>query len=152
MRRSDKEITDRQEVEAVIQRAQVCRLAMCLGEEPYVVPLNFGYREGKVYFHSAKEGRKIETIRANPRVCFEVDLDHQVVTADKACNFGFKFKSVIGFGRASLVEDKVEKEAALKVIMDHYSDGPHQFESKDIDRVAVFKVELESLTGKRAKD
>ncbi len=150
MRRKDKEIKELTALEDIIQGAQVCRLAMSQDGQPYVVPLNFGYAERTVYFHCAKEGRKLEMIEANPLVCFEVDLDHRLVTADKGCKFGFKFKSVIGFGRASLVEDHQAKEAALKIIMAHYAEGDFSFTPEDTARVAVVKVELSEITGKGA--
>ncbi len=150
MRRKEKEIRETAAIEDVIRRAQVCRLAMCRDGQPYVVPLNFGYAERTVYIHCAKEGRKLEMIEANPEVCFEVDLDHTLESAAKACKFGFKYKSVIGFGQASLVKDRTEKEAALKIIMAHYSDEEFSFTSKETDMVAVIKVELTEITGKQA--
>ena len=151
MRRKDREIEDKQEMEEIISRAKVCRLAMSVDDQPYLVPLNFGYAEGKVYFHSAKEGRKLEMIAANDKVCFEVDLDHDLISASKACKFGFGYASVIGFGRAAVVEDRAEKELGLKTIMAQYSDDEFEFSAQDMDRVAVVRVELTSLSGKRAR-
>ncbi len=149
MRRKEKEIKDFAAVEEVIARARVCRLAMSLEGRPYVVPLNFGYADKTVYIHCAKEGRKLDMIAANPLVCFEVDLDHEIETADKACKFGFKYKSVIGFGTASLVEGHEAKAEALKTIMAHYSEGEFFFAPEDTARVAVIKVELDEISGKQ---
>ena len=150
MRRKDKEIKELAAIEEIIARAPVCRLALAQEDRPYVVPLNFGYADRTVYFHCAKEGRKLDMIAANPSVCFEVDLDHEIKTAAKGCDFSFKYKSVIGFGKASLVEGHEAKEAALRIIMAHYAEGGFAFEPKDTGRIAVVKVELEEITGKQS--
>ncbi len=148
MRRKEKEIKEFAAIEEVIREAQICRLGMSQDGMPYVVPLNFGYAARTVYIHCAKEGRKLDMIAANPNVCFEVDLDLGIEAADKACKFGFKFKSVIGFGKASLVEDHEAKADALKVIMAHYSNGDFSFSEKETGTVAVIKVDLDEVTGK----
>ena len=112
MRRADKEIKDRSEIEAVLREAKVCRIAMCRGDEPYVVPVVFGYEEGAIYFHSATEGKKLDMLKANPRVCFEVDVDVEVVVGKVPCASGVKYRSVIGWGRAEFIEDEEEKAKA----------------------------------------
>jgi len=150
MRRKDKEIKDKQEIEEIIARAKICRLAMSRDDQPYVVPLNFGYAEGRVYIHCAKEGRKLEMIAANDRVCFEVDLDHELISGPTACKYGFRYRSVIGFGRAFLVEDPGEKELGLKTIMAHYSQDEFHFTAQDLEKVAVIRVDLTFLSGKKA--
>ena len=149
MRRKEKEIQEMAAIEAVIRRAQVCRLAMCQDGQPYVVPLNFGYADKTVYIHCAKEGRKLDMIAANDRVCFEVDLDHGMEPADKACQFGFRFKSVIGFGRAQILKDHDSIEKALKILMAHYSKGEFSFTPEETKGVYVIKVELDELSGKQ---
>ena len=78
MRRKDLEVSERAEVEAILAEATVCRLAMCDGDQPYVVPLSFGYRDGTLYFHTAMEGKKLCILAKNNRVCFEVDVDQEL--------------------------------------------------------------------------
>jgi len=151
MRRKEKEITDRQTIESILMRARVCRLAFTDGEVPYMVPLCFGYRDNTLYFHSAREGKKIEIIKKNPGVCFEVDVDHELVRAGMACDWGMKFRSVIGFGRAALLEDPETKRMALDVIMEHYgADGPFVYKEKGFEKALIIRVEIESMTGKQS--
>ena len=90
MRRKDKKITDRAEIESIILKSSVCRLALADQLQPYIVPLCFGYRDNTLYFHSALSGKKIEIIKKNNRVCFEFDIDCEAITSDKACDWGMK--------------------------------------------------------------
>ena len=150
MRRSEKEIKSRDEIEAVILKADVCRIGLVDGDTPYVFPVNFGYRENKLYFHSAREGRKLDIIRRNNNICFEMDTDHEFVKAEKGCNWAMKYRSVIGIGKAVIVDNMLEKIAALKLIMAHYSDGLDEFAESDAGRVAVIRIDIESLSGKKS--
>ena len=150
MRRSDKELTDRKDIDDVINRARICHLALCQDGVPYVVPLNYGYADGCLYFHSAGEGRKIDILRSNSRVSFTMYVDESLVESDTACKWGTKYRSVIGEGKACLVDDKTEKEAALRIIMRHYSDEDFTFDPSKVDKVVIIKVEIASITGKRS--
>ena len=148
MRRSEKEITDELAVEAIIHASLVCRLALSDGNQPYIVPLCFGYQDRTLYFHSALEGKKIDLLQKNNRTCFEFDINSEIIKADKACKWGMKYQSVIGFGRAVLVENIEEKQKGLNIIMNHYSDRNWQFPDKAIEKIAVIKIEIETMTGK----
>jgi len=150
LRRSDKELTDRKDIDDVINRARICHLALCQDGVPYVVPLNYGYADGCLYFHSAGEGRKIDILRSNSRVSFTMYVDESLVESDTACKWGTKYRSVIGEGKACLVDDKTEKEAALRIIMRHYSDEDFTFDPSKVDKVVIIKVEIASITGKRS--
>jgi nitroimidazol reductase NimA-like FMN-containing flavoprotein (pyridoxamine 5'-phosphate oxidase superfamily) len=150
MRRKDKEISDHDAMESILNRATVCRVALSLHNVPYVVPLNFGYHAGCLYFHSAPEGRKIDIIKQNDRVCFEVDIDHQLIEARKACDWTMRYRSIIGFGRAFLIDDREQKRRALDIIVGHYSDGSYQYPDEAVNDVAIIKVEIESMTGKES--
>jgi len=149
MRRKDREIKSIEEIEAIIRKSLVCRLGMADENGPYIVPLSFGYADNCLFFHSANEGKKIDILRKNNKVCFEFDTDKDIVRGDKACDWGMKFKSVIGFGKAFIVEDVESKKAALDVIMAHYSDGSFEYDQKKLERTVVIKVEIESMTGKK---
>jgi len=94
MRRKDKEIKERTVIEEVLRENDVGRLAMAVDNQPYVVPLNYVYYDGKVYFHSHKDGTKMVNIAKNPRVCFEVDSG-EIVKGDKPCDFTWKYMSAI---------------------------------------------------------
>ena len=150
MRRAEREIKDRSTIEEILRRATVCRLAVCDGNVPYVVPLSFGYRDNRLYFHSAPEGRKMETIKANPHVCFEVDVDHEIVPGEIPCGWTVRYRSVIGFGKARLLEDVAQKKRALDIILGHYGRGPFEYPEGAIDEVAVVVIEIDSLTGKQS--
>jgi len=149
MIRKDREITSRAEMESIINKAFVCRLGMADENGPYIVPLSFGYKEGSLYFHCAIKGRKLDILKKNKRVCFEIDTDHEIVESDKACKWGMKYKSVIGMGNASFIEDMDLKKKALDIIMRHYSGRSFEFEEKEVNRVVIFKIEIESMTGKK---
>lgn len=151
MRRKDREIISMDEIESIINKTLVCRLAMADGNMPYIVPLSFGYVDSRLFFHSAKEGRKLDILRKNNKVCFEVDAAGEIVKGDRACDWGMKFKSVIGFGKAFIIEDEESKRAALDVIMAHYGTGPFEYDEKNLKRMVIIKVEIESMTGKERK-
>jgi nitroimidazol reductase NimA-like FMN-containing flavoprotein (pyridoxamine 5'-phosphate oxidase superfamily) len=151
MRRKDKEIKEPEEIVEILRRAPVCRLGLCRDDVPYVVPLNFGYRDGCLFLHCAKEGRKMDMIRTNPRVCFEMDTDVEVIRAEQPCDWGMKFASVIGFGTASVLEDPEEKKNGLDAIMEHYGSKPeHPYPESYLKHTAVIRIEVEEMTGKRS--
>lgn len=149
MRRKEKEITDPVLLQSVIDEAIVCRLALCDGATPYIVPMNFGYKDGRLYFHCAREGRKLDILRKNPQVCFEMDVHTDIMKAEEACNWSIGFKSIIGYGDAVLVEDFRTKKEALDIIMEKYS-GAKGFEYPDkaVYNVGIIQVDIKSMTGK----
>jgi nitroimidazol reductase NimA-like FMN-containing flavoprotein (pyridoxamine 5'-phosphate oxidase superfamily) len=149
MRRKEKEITDRSMIDAVIRQSLVCRLAMSDGDDPYVVPLCFGYADNALYFHSAGAGKKIDILKKNNRVCFEFDIDPMLVKKGQGgCDWGMKFQSVIGTGRAEFVEDEVSKRKALDIIMNQYDDGHFQYADDKVKRTVIIRVDIQEMTGK----
>ncbi|HSL60149.1 MAG TPA: pyridoxamine 5'-phosphate oxidase family protein [Desulfotignum sp.] len=149
MRRREKQITDTKQMEQILEQAQVCRLAMVDKGHPYVVPLNFGYRDGSLYFHSAPEGRKIDVLRASPMVCFEVDELVKLNKAARACDWGVSFRSVIGMGTARLLDSPEEKKAGLDIIMAQYSDRTFDYPDEMLAKTAVIQVTIHEMTGKQ---
>ena len=152
MRRKDREITDQAEIEEILREAQVCRIALADNDGPYIVPMSFGYEDGAIYLHSAPEGKKIAMIRTNPRCCFEVDQCDGIVKGKNACSWGMRYRSVIGFGRATLLSDPGEKKHGLNCIMRQYHGGTHEFSDEDIRNVAVIRIGIESMTAKTSKN
>jgi len=162
MRRKDREITDRREIEEIIKRASVCRLGFVDDDQPYVIPLNFGYEKNALYFHWALEGRKVELIKKNNKVCFEIDIDVQpAALTRKGCGGYYcttKYRSVIGTGRAYILDNDKEKAHGLGVLVRHYYaviSKPYveeecDFSKANLDSVLVVKVEIESMTGKKS--
>lgn len=151
MRRKEKEITDRSEIEAVIKKALVCRLAMADENGPYIVPLCFGFRNNTLYFHSATHGKKLDILRNNPRICFEIEGDCGIRSGDRACEFSMRYSSIIGFGTAEFVEEPGAKRDALDVIMAQYSDGKFTYTESVIKKTAIIKVDIDAMTGKASR-
>ena len=123
MRRKDREVNEINELLPIIDQCKTCRIAMQDNAGIYIVPLNFGYiyenNQLVLYFHSAKEGRKIYTLKENSNVCFEMDCEHRLITGDTACKYSYSFKSIIGNGTAVFIDDAEEKKSALSILMKH---------------------------------
>jgi len=151
MRRSEKEITDRKAIEDIILRSKVCKLAMCEENRPYIVPLCFGFKNNTLYFHSAPKGKKIEILKKNPNVCFEFEIFTQIIKSAKACKWGMRYKSVIGFGKAGFITDDDLKRQAFDIIMNQYADGSFIYEDALLKSVVVINVEIQSMTGKQSE-
>jgi len=149
MRRKDREIMDQAAIRAVMEEAQVCRIGLSDDGMPYVVPMNFGLGERCVYLHCAREGRKIDVIRKNDRVCFEMDIIHEVYRHELGCGCSTRFDSVIGFGRAVIVEEPDEKRLALDRIMEHYgAQGPFSYSEEFFAKTTIIRIDIETMTGK----
>jgi hypothetical protein len=152
MRRKDKEITDIKEIEGIIKKAIYCRIGLVDGDEPYIVPVCFGYERNALYFHSASEGRKVELMRKNNKVCFEIDTDVEVVKPEEpSCDWTMKYRSVIGVGRAHILEGDEEKSYGLRLILKHYTGGDFSFPKAELDSVLVARIDIESITGKKSR-
>ena len=148
MRRSDREISDRKVIDGIIRSCRVCRLAMCDDGQPYLVPLNFGYNGRFLYFHAAPEGRKIDIIKKNNRVCFEFDILHDIVTGQKACDWGARYESVVGSGAAEIVDDVKGKKEALEWIMRQYGSGTWDFPEEILKKTLIIRVSILEISGK----
>jgi nitroimidazol reductase NimA-like FMN-containing flavoprotein (pyridoxamine 5'-phosphate oxidase superfamily) len=155
MRRRDREITDRREIDALLSQAKVCRVAFAVDNEPYVVPLSHGYdpEANALFFHTGKKGRKIECIEANPRVCFEVEGSAEVKAGDeRGCSWGVRYESVIGFGVIVELLSPEEKESALRRTMQQQAEKEMEwtFAPKMIEATRVWRLDIESIAGKRS--
>ncbi len=153
MRRKDREITDRSRIIRIIEQCRVCRIGMTDKDRPYIVPMNFGYEDKDnaltLFFHSAPEGRKIDLLKTNCRVCFEADCGHELVESDDACKNGFLYESVTGEGNAVFITEKDEKKDALNRIMMHQCGRNFVFNDDSVKNVAVFKIEVTAVSGKK---
>jgi nitroimidazol reductase NimA-like FMN-containing flavoprotein (pyridoxamine 5'-phosphate oxidase superfamily) len=154
MRRADREVLERGDLAAILEKADACRIAFAVGGEPYIVTLNFGFEwKGELpllYFHCAREGRKLEAMRANSRVCFELDADHELATGDSPCSWGMRFASIVGYGTLSEVESEAERVAGLDSVMRHYGwIGAADYEAGPLKATAVLRLRVSELSGKR---
>jgi nitroimidazol reductase NimA-like FMN-containing flavoprotein (pyridoxamine 5'-phosphate oxidase superfamily) len=153
MKRRDREITKRDEIDAIIRAAEVCRVAFADNNEPYIVPVSFGYDGEALYIHTAKTGRKLDFIAANNRLCFELEANVAIQAHDtEACDWTFYFESVIGYGTISELTENRDKTHGLNQIMLHYSKREWKIEEAQIATTRVWRIEIESLTGKRSAE
>ena len=154
MRRKEREITEIKELLDIIDKCKVCRLALSENDQPYIIPLNFGYTFDDntltLFFHGAHEGKKIDILKKNNRACFEIDCDHQLLTADTACAHSFAFASIIGWGTVEFLT-AAEKAGALNILMKHQTgqDAGYSFTEEQLDAVCVYKMNVTEFTGKR---
>jgi nitroimidazol reductase NimA-like FMN-containing flavoprotein (pyridoxamine 5'-phosphate oxidase superfamily) len=152
MRRADKEITDPDELHRILDEALVLHLGMVDDGRPYVVPLNFAREGDELWLHCASEGRKLDCLRRQPSVCVEVERLIQITSGPTACgNWTSHFESVIGFGTATVLSDDEHKLHAMQTIMGKYSGKQDwEFSPETLAKIVIVRVNLESLTGKRA--
>ena len=150
MRRADKEIVNSTEIEDILRSGRVCQLGLNDGGLTYVVPVNYGYADGCLYVHSAMEGRKIDILRRNNLVSFSIYIDNGPVQSDVPCNWGMRYRSVMGTGTAELVDGGEEKEEALRIIIKHYAGPASVFEAAKLNSVRIIKIRINSLTGKKS--
>ncbi|MDD4391020.1 MAG: pyridoxamine 5'-phosphate oxidase family protein, partial [Eubacteriales bacterium] len=153
MRRKDREIQDFDKIIEIIDRCKVIRLGLVDEGEPYIVPLNFGYEalQGKLtlYFHSAKQGRKIDIIKANNNACFEADNLVKILEGDNPCDWTAEYESVIGTGKIIFIEDEEGQREALDAMMKHLGFVGHLDYPKNIfSRMRIFKMEVDKMSGK----
>ena len=149
MRRKDKELTDSKEIEGIVKKATVCRLGLMDEDEAYIVPVNFGYEKNAIYFHSALEGRKIELIKRNDKVCFEIEADVGIEKNDKS-ECSVKYRSVIGMGRTRILESAEERVRGLKAIMRQCAGGEYSILEEKLNSVLVVEIRIENITGKQS--
>lgn len=152
MRRTDREVTSLEEQLSIIERCAVCRIALT-ADPPYIVPMNFGWHaeNGRLalFFHCATEGRKLELMARSPVVSFEMDTDHQLVTSDSPCGFGFRYASVMGVGRVRMLSEPEEKSGALSAIMRHMAGIDCVFTPDMVRNVCVLRLDVSEISAKR---
>lgn len=153
MRRKDREIKEIADLETIISSSDVCRVAFADNNIPYIVTLNFGYSGGDTpcfYFHCANEGKKLQMLRKNNFVCFELDTGHELYEGENGCDWGMKFSSVVGYGKISIVSDKESRIAGLNCIMSHYSERKDfSYDERVLVNTTILRLDIGEMTGKR---
>jgi hypothetical protein len=151
MRRSDKEIIEKVIIEEIFRLNEVGRLGTAVDGQPNIIPMNFAYITDKIYLHSHRDGKKINDIKKNPRVCFEVDQG-EIITGEDPCDFSWRYKSAIAYGEAKIVETPVERLKALKIISEKYSFGKGQLITSELmkkfDHLWIIKINIDKMMGK----
>ncbi len=152
MTRREQEITDINEIIRILDEAKIAHIGLVDGDEPYVVPMNYGYimENGKltIYLHGAKRGRKLDVIRANPKVFFEAECDLVPFEGDVACRYGIAYSSIMGKGTAEIIEDVEEKKLALSVLMKTQTGKDFEFEDKMTTIVSIIRINVSQYTAK----
>ena len=156
MRRKDREVTDIYGIEDILKQCKTSHVAMVDNGMPYVVPLSYGYKfiRGnllELYFHSAPEGRKVDVLKRNNKVCFEMAQKGEPVHSDNPCKAGYYYSSIIGFGEVTFMESDDDKSEALSIIVKHQSGKDVRFTSEQTNDVCVFKIVSKEFTGKKKK-
>ena len=154
MRRADREVTDYQQIKSIIEQAKVVHLGMIDNDRPYIVPMQYGFvfTDGKLtlYVHCAKEGRKLDVIKKNPRVFIELETNVAIVSGgDVPCKYGSEYASVMGDGRAVIVEDSAEKIFGLQLMMKTQSGRDFEITEQMAASVTVLRIDVPCVTAKR---
>ena len=150
--RRELEVTDQSQISEILDKCKILHLAMVDGDEPYVIAMNYGYtmEDGKLtlYMHGATQGRKLDVLRANPKVCFEMDCDLMPFDGEKPCQYGIAYSSVVGNGVAEIVEDPEQKMEALTILMKTQTGKDFEFNERLVSIVSVIKIHVAEYTAK----
>lgn len=149
MRRKDREITERSEIEDILASAKIMHLALADNDVPFLVPLHFAFDGQAIYFHSARVGAKVEILKRNNLVCFEICDYRGVVESGLACDFEASHRTVIGLGRAHFVEEDAEKIRALNLIVAKFTEKKFSYPQNKLDSTLVVRIDIESVKGKK---
>ncbi len=153
LRRGDRAVTDEDGLRYILAACKVCRIATQDEEGLYIVPVNYGYHYENgaltLFFHSAKDGRKVRAFAANADVAFEMDCEHQLVTGDTACKYGSAYKSIIGNGIVRRLDDPTERKEALMALMRHQTGQEFTFTDRMTESVAVYALTAQRFSGKQ---
>ena len=152
MTKRERQITDEAQIREILDKSKVVHLAMCVNDEPYVVPMNYGYalEEGSLtlYLHCATRGKKLDMIQANPKVFFELDCDRMPFEGNKPCQYGLVYSSVMGRGIARIIEDVEEKKQAMSILMKTQTGKDFSFDDKLVSIVTVIRIDAAEYTAK----
>ena len=148
----ERQVTDPEQIRHILDTGKVLHLGLAVNDEPYVVPMNYGYtmEDGKLtlYLHSAVQGKKLDMMRANPKVFFEIDCDLMPFEGKVACQYGLVYSSIMGRGTATIVEDVEEKKKAMSVLMKTQTGKDFTFEDRLVSIVAVVRIDVAEYTAK----
>ena len=151
MRKKEKEIKENSLIKEILEKSEICRLGMVDNDEAYIVPVNYGYEDGVIYIHSAPEGRKIELLKRNSRVSFEIEYSGEIIKSEIPCRWTTRYRSVMGTGTIVIENDTESKKKGLDVIMHKYGAGPDLiYNEADLLKMVILKLKIESISGKQS--
>ena len=152
MTKRERQITDPEQILNILDKSKVLHLGLCVDNEPYVVPLNYGYtmEDGKltVYLHSAVRGKKLDMIQVNPKVFFEINCDIVPFDGVLPCQYGMTYSSIMAKGIARIVEDVEEKKKAMSILMKTQTGKDFSFEDRLVSIVSVIRIDVSEYTAK----
>lgn len=150
--RREREITDIDKIVEILNKSKIVHIALVDGDEPYVVPMNYGYtmEDGKLtlYLHGATEGKKLDLMRANPKVFFSIECDIEPFSGQVACQYGTSYSSIMGKGTAEIFEKPEDKMRGLSLFMKSQTGIDFQFNERLVSAVSVIKIDVTSFTAK----
>lgn len=152
MRRKEREIKDELIINKILSESSVCRLALYDEPYPYIVPLNYGYSDGALYFHCAKEGRKLRLLESNNKVGFEIEYHSEVIGGNVSCDYTTRYRSIIGTGFVKILHADEEKRFGFDAIMKQHGKDDNTYIQRFLDKALVLKLEIKSMTAKQAGD
>jgi hypothetical protein len=153
MRKKNQEIKDKAVIENILLTAKICRIAMIDEGSPYLLPFNYGYSNNHIYIHSAPEGRKIDVLKKNNQVCFEIEGEVRVVPKENPCSWYTSYQSVVGTGFVYIIEDADGKRKGLDIIMQHHGKpGNHDYPSQQLEKMIILKLNITELNAKQSSN
>jgi nitroimidazol reductase NimA-like FMN-containing flavoprotein (pyridoxamine 5'-phosphate oxidase superfamily) len=150
MRRTERKIEDPKIINKILSESIICRVGLFDEEYPYVIPLNYGYKNNALYIHCATGGKKIDLIRKNNKACFEIEDSYKILEDEVSCKWTTKYRSVIGNGEIEIISDFEEKKKGLDVIMTQHGKKENSYHKKLVDRVLILKLNIKDVTGKQS--
>lgn len=153
MRKINQEIKDTAIIEEILSTSIICRIAMTDGNRPYLLPFNYGYKDRCIYIHSALKGKKLDVLRQNNSVCFEIEHKSEIIKDELACKWTTLYRSVVGYGTIEIIEDFNKKIQGLTIIMtQHGASEITDFNPQHVDRMVILKLTISKLTGKQSSN
>jgi nitroimidazol reductase NimA-like FMN-containing flavoprotein (pyridoxamine 5'-phosphate oxidase superfamily) len=153
MRRDEREVRDTESIELIISKSDVCRIAFADNNMPYIAAMNFGYSGGErpcLFFHCANTGRKLEMLKKNNYVCFQMDTDHKIYGGELGCDWGMEYSSVVGYGVISVITDTESRKRGLDCLMKHYAaDQNFTYGEEVFARTTILRLDITEMTGKK---
>lgn len=152
MRRKDREIKDKEEMIKIIDHSTICWIAMARDNAPYIVPMNFGFKDQVVYLHSIAEGLKVDILKNNPKVCAAFTQSIELMPSAVVCETDMKYQSVLVFGKALFIKKEDKKKEALDIIVKHYYKNllnkKIEYTTASLESIVIIKVRVQKMTGK----
>ncbi|MGQ1910271.1 pyridoxamine 5'-phosphate oxidase family protein [Marinifilum sp. RC60d5] len=148
MRKKEREITDQNQLLEILTKSKVCRLAIHDTPYPYIVALNYGYADNALFIHCAKEGKKIDLLKANNKVGFQIDFGNELIKHAESCQWTTKYQSVVGSADVEILTNFADKTAGLDILMQQAGKMNNEYNPNYVDRILILKVNIREISGK----